>query len=61
MKKYIIEISLAPQVHEGCMAHYWQIIMITNDGKYTVAHGWSYNTSKASMDAENEARKRKLL
>ena len=55
--KYIIEISLTPQISpNSCMAHYWQIIMITNEqNKITVKDGWSEKLYQAFEDAYEQA------
>ena len=49
--KYEIRVNYKPEIHEGCMKHYWQIVLITNDGVYTVKHGWSRSLSEALCNA----------
>ena len=54
MKRYIIEVNVNPQIHEGNMARYWQICLITEDGKFTVKDGWKqslYHANKAAYEA----------
>jgi len=51
MKRYIIEVNVNPQIHEGNMAHYWQICLITEDGKFTVKDGWSEDLYNAMANA----------
>lgn len=51
MKKYNIEINVTPELHQGYMAHMWQINLITNEGKYIVAHGWAKTIEHAAHNA----------
>lgn len=40
MKKYVLEVQLKPELHEGSMKHYWHIDLITEDGRFTARHGY---------------------
>jgi hypothetical protein len=37
------------------MQFYWQIVMICNDGVFTIKHGWDKNISDAALKAAKEA------
>lgn len=49
--KYEIRVNHKPTIHEGFMQYYWQIVLINDDGIYTVKHGWNRNLGGALNDA----------
>jgi hypothetical protein len=55
MTKYEIRINAIPRLHDGFMQFYWQIVMICNDGVFTIKHGWDKNISDAALKAAKEA------
>lgn len=55
MLKYEIRINVKPQIHNGFMQHYWQIIMICEDGIFTIKHGWNKHISDAALNAASAA------
>ena len=55
MTKYEIRINTVPRLHDGFMQFYWQIVMICNDGIFTIKHGWSDAITIAALSAAKEA------
>ena len=55
--KYILQVQLTPKVHEGRMQYYWHIDLHTEDGQFTVKHGWAHSFNFAMILAETEAKK----
>lgn len=60
-KKYVLEVQLTPQIHEGNMAYYWHIALITSKGRYTARDGWGNNYHNAHVHAQHEAKKLGLI
>lgn len=50
-QRYQQNISLKPEMHEGAMAHYWQITLINADGEFTIHDGWADTLVQAQQDA----------
>lgn len=38
--KYTLQVQLTPKLHEGNMQFYWHIDLVTEDGQFTVKHGY---------------------
>ena len=57
MKKYVNEIQLQPQIHNGAMKHFWAIHLITSDGKYLVAHGYTNTLEQAYYESFQASKK----
>lgn len=52
-KRYEIRVNVKPEMHDGQMKYYWQIVQITHDGVYTVKHGWVDNFTLAICSAHD--------
>lgn len=51
MMRYEVRVNYKPEIHDDCMAYYWQIVLITEDGVFTVQHGWDDDIDFALLAA----------
>lgn len=56
MKKYELHVQLTPKVHNGEMQNYWQIVLVTEEGSYTIQDGWAKNYHFAQVNAVKSAK-----
>ena len=50
-----LHVQLTPQIHEGRMQFYWHIDLHTQEGQFTIRHGWAETLWEALDDAHDEA------
>lgn len=50
--RHELRVSLKPKMHKNYMQYYWQVVLITEDGTFTVGDGWESNIAFALEDAE---------
>ncbi len=51
MPKYEVRLNLKPTIHDGCMQYYWQVLLINNDGVFTIKNGWNEFLPIAMLNA----------
>lgn len=54
--KYTAHVQITPKLHLGKLQHYWHIDQHTDDGVFSVRHGYSTNLQDAFNKAQVEAR-----
>lgn len=59
--KYDLHVSLQPKIHNGSMAHYWNITQTNVDGTFTIADGWQHSVARAYDRAYQTAWKKGLV
>ncbi len=40
MKKYEVKVNYQPEIHDGMMAYFAQVVLITDDGEFSLFHCW---------------------
>ncbi len=55
MQKYEVRLNLKPTIHDKCMQYHWQILLINDDGTFTIKDGWNQHIADAMLDAASAA------
>jgi len=55
MQKYEVRLNLKPAIHDKYMQYHWQILLINDDGTFTIKDGWGQHMADAMLNAASAA------